>query len=449
MMSTPVPERETRRELKALLSTENSVGRPVAYAPLEHLGRSPRWWANAVGVTAFGLVLGVVVVSSGSWVARRYQAVGHSEVQFSSLTGGIGCRTAHKGDRCYSDVVWAMRNRNKHPEWYIGLNKCSDFHDFQSFFHTQVLNSGARRCPTPCQSDERTPPKEAIACKVEKDKGDCHTAVPGDECYAHVIYTKSEAERYPDWYPGIGKDSSLKDVQYYLHTERECPAPCVDERIKEEDNITGCHTARPGDTCFADILLAKTKFIVTHPSWYKGLTNHSSADKFQAFLHLQKHEGASAEKKACPAPCNHTALETVLHHKICKTAEVGDPCYESVLWGATIGIQTHPEWYQGLSPSSTFEDFQAHLHKDNHTKCHFVPCPCQRPVKGDQCSKTVEWVRSFGLDLHPDRFKGLTKHSSFRQVQQHLHEMSTSKCGRPCKTFDEDNRSPWRQGHAW
>lgn len=449
LMDLPKHHRPPRRELKALLSAEGPEGSSPELDLQEHRGRNARWLVHSLGLALFGLVLGAVLISSGSWVLTRLPALGNSEVQFSSLTDAIDCRTAQKGERCYSDVVWAMRHRNTHPEWYIGLNRCSDFHDFQRFMHNQVLNSGARRCPAPCASDERTPPKNAAVCKVKHDKGNCHTAVPGEDCYAHVIYTKSQAERYPAWYPGITKGSSLLDVQYYLHTERMCPPPCFNQTLKAEDNITGCHTALPGDTCFADILLAKTKFIERHPSWYKGLTNESGNDEFQAFLHEQKHEGASAEKKACPAPCNHTALEAVLHHEICETAEAGDPCYESVLWGATIGIQTHPEWYRGLTERSSFEEFQAHLHKDNHTKCYFAPCPCQRPVKGDPCYRTLEWVRSFGLDLHPERFSGITKNSSLQEVQQHLHGMGTSRCGRPCKTFSEDSRSPWRPRQQW
>jgi len=406
----------------------------------------------ALGSLALALIAkgttSLAMRQQGRGQSAKEMFAGNPEVQLAAMTDDLDCHTADAGERCHSDVVWAMRNWKVHPEWYIGLNNCSDFHDFQSFMHTQILNSGARRCPKPCEQDKRTPPKGS-KCKVKKEVGDCHTAVPGEDCYAHMIYTQSEAVKYPHWYPGITKESSMADVQYYLHTERVCPKPCSKEKLKKEDNITGCHSARPGDTCFADVLLAKDKFIEKHPSWYKGLTQHSSNDKFQAFLHDQKHEGSKADKKACPAPCNKTAMDAIDQELTCKTAEVGDACYESVLWGATIGIQTHPLWYAGLTRGSPFEEFQAHLHKDNHTKCHDVPCPCQKPKKGDACYDTMLWVFDEGLKAHPHRFKGLSMDSSLQEVQHRLHELRTSACGRPCKTFDEDNRSPWRQTRAW
>lgn len=452
--------RPPRRELRALLVDElaadevceegGGIAGSAVYEPLRHAEvpyqRTLKYSFSLV--FAYLVLVAVVRVASTIRVTNTREGLSsQGPVQFASLSEDIDCRTARQGERCYADVTWAMRNRDEHPEWYIGLNKCSDFYDFQNFMHSQVLNSGARRCPKPCAS-HRTPPK-GRGCKVKKSKGNCHTAVPGDNCYAHMIYTKSEAMKYPHWYPGVSIESSLQDVQYYLHTERVCPMPCMNSTLKKEDNITGCHTALPGDTCFADILLAKNQFIEKHPSWYPGMTNSSSNDRFQAFFHAQKHEGAAAEQKACPAPCNKTAMDEVEMRATCKTAAMGDACYESVLWGATIGVETHPDWYDGLIASSPFEEFQAYLHKDNHSKCHHVPCPCQKPAKGDACYKTVMWVISDGLDAHPDRFKGLTKRSSFQEVQQHLHKLRTSACGRPCKTFDEDNRSPWRQTRSW
>jgi len=449
-----------RRELRALLKQEMPVDElseegPAEYTGLDHLEPFRRRACRGRGLKqAAGLALGALALAllvHGTAYAVVRQGAG-KDAHYAALSEDLDCHTATSGERCHSDVAWAMKNRKAHPEWYIGITECSDFHDYQAFMHTQVLNSGARRCPKPCAGDESTPPKEGGKhCKVkkEKKKANCHTAAPGDDCYAHMIYTKSEAVKYPRWYPGITKESSLSDVQYYLHTERVCPMPCREKKLKKEDNITGCHTARPGDTCFADILLAKGKFIEKHPEWYKGLTKHSSNNLFQAFLHEQKHSDEESESKACPTPCDKKAMDAMEQRMNCKTAKVGDPCYESALWGATVGIRTHPEWYPELKPGSPLEDFQIHLHKDNHTKCHDLPCACQRPEKGDECYDTIKWVYDKGLAEHPDRFEGLSKKSGVDQVQQRLHELRTSACGRPCSTFDEDTRSPWKPTRTW
>lgn len=400
--------------------------------------------ACVAGLLTVGALSALVAAeaSRGAW-ATRWSSQGRIEGAVRAVEEK-DCHDAKHGERCHTDVVYAIRHRNVHPEWYIGLNNCSTFADFQAFMHTQVLNSGERRCPKPCGAKSEKPPPGSKCLERKKEK-DCHTAVPGDNCYAHMVYTQKEAIKYPKWYPGLSEGSSLSEIQHYLHQENVCPEPCdIAERQRNASKkMAGCHTAMPGDTCYADILLAKHKFILTNKAWYPGLTKDSSNDEFQAFLHNQKHSAESA-KKACPNPCNATAADDFHLRAVCKTAEMHDDCYESVLWGATTGLQDHPEWYFGLNSSSTFEDFQLFLHGTNHTKCHHVPCPCHKAVKHDKCWWSVHWVMNTGLLEHPEGFKGLSTGSTFEEVQEHIAKETPSKCGMPCKTFAEDHRSPWR-----
>mmetsp|Transcript_120404 Transcript_120404/g.335941 ORF Transcript_120404/g.335941 Transcript_120404/m.335941 type:complete len:464 (-) Transcript_120404:128-1519(-) len=403
-----------------------------------------RLGAGLLGAGLAAAALAAFQVQASHGRLRTRESVGLSVVTER------GCHNALHGDRCHTDVVWAMRHRQVHPEWYIGLDNCSTFDDFQAFMHKQVLNSGERRCPKPCKAAS-SHVKSAVGAgckallKTKEEEKNCHTAVPGDNCYAHVLYTKQEAVRYPKWYPGLSEESSLKEVQHYLQQENVCPEPCG--MVKEPNaanNITGCHTALPGETCFADIILAKDHFILKNPEWYPGLTNASSHDEFQAFLHNQRHVDSEAAKKACPNPCNKEVVDEAKLRATCKTAEMHDECYESVLWGATKGIKAHPDWYAGLYSNSSFEDFQLHLHKDNNTKCHFVPCPCHVATKGDKCYNSVMWVLTTGIEKHRMSFKGLSATSTFLEAQAYLHGTRTSPCGRPCKTFPGDSRAPWR-----
>lgn len=46
----------------------------------------------------------------------------------------------------------------------------------------------------------------------------------------------------------------------------------------------------------------------------------------------------------------------------CRTAALGDACYNEVLWMKTEGVLLHPAWFQDLSKDSSLEDFQAFLH---------------------------------------------------------------------------------------
>jgi hypothetical protein len=357
--------------------------------------------------------------------------------------GDSDCHTATKGEACHTHVVWAMNDRDNHPERYEGLSKESTFADFQAFLHGQVLDSGARRCPTPCATDlsfarkghEARGNRSAGATRTKKE---CHTAIAGEECYNRIMHTKKEAMKYPKWYPGISEESRLVDVQRYLKEENVCPEPC---EIVEEEGDSGasltensaedCHTALPGETCYSDILSAIDN-IAQHPEWYPGLTNYSSKAHFQAFLNAQ-----SSDSK-CPAPCDTVAFEEVWIRDTCKTAsERGEACYESIRWGSTVGIRKHPEWYPNLTEHSSAEEFQLHLHADPKTKCPKRPCACHTHVEGEPCFDSVMWIKEVGLHRHPGSFKGLSNTSSFEEIQAHLHAERTTPCLRPCA------RLPW------
>jgi len=68
----------------------------------------------------------------------------------------------------------------------------------------------------------------------------------------------------------------------------------------------------------------------------------------------------------------------VLAEEGCRLAVKGEECYEHVEWAMKHGITSNPEWYPGLTPNSTFEEFQVHLHNSNHGNCP-EPCPSPQP----------------------------------------------------------------------
>mmetsp|Transcript_33092 Transcript_33092/g.99683 ORF Transcript_33092/g.99683 Transcript_33092/m.99683 type:complete len:449 (+) Transcript_33092:49-1395(+) len=396
------------------------------------------WRARfAVGLLTAGLLAAALVTATATSVSRRSAAadglVAGSGVELAAAkkVKEIGCHTVAKHERCYADVMHAMEDIDTHPVWYQGLNNKSTFKEFQNFLHTQVENNGERRCPKPCGLVVKS------TTTPEPDK--CHDAVPGEECYSHMVYTRKEAGRYPKWYPGLTGKSPLTTVQHYLEQENVCPEPCA--LVKEEDNTTDdmadCHTALPGESCFDDIIYAKTTYIHKHPELYPGLTNASSRDMFQAFLHGQSSVDDEAAKRKCPKPCDPDAVDDVKVRARCETAKEHDPCWESIVWGATVGMKKHPEWYGELTSQSSFEDFQLHLNNNTDTKCPKKPCPCHTHVEGDKCYDAVMYVLHTGLREHPKEYKGLTAHSSFEDVQAHLHALRTTPCLRPCMA------APW------
>mmetsp|Transcript_31994 Transcript_31994/g.68135 ORF Transcript_31994/g.68135 Transcript_31994/m.68135 type:complete len:440 (+) Transcript_31994:72-1391(+) len=57
----------------------------------------------------------------------------------------------------------------------------------------------------------------------------------------------------------------------------------------------------------------------------------------------------------------------------CQTAEEGSVCHGEVQWAMTKGMSENPQWYPGLSSSSSFADFQAYLYTRKDKQC---PPPC-------------------------------------------------------------------------
>lgn len=204
------------------------------------------------------------------------------------------------------------------------------------------------------------------------DKADaccsCHTAVPGDECYDHVTWAKETGIiSHPDWYQGLSVGSTFEDFQAHLHNtgsaDGSCPKPCP-----------GCADAAQGDECYGHVIWAMEAGIVDHPAWYPGLTPSSSFRDFQALLH---ETGASGG--ACPRPCSEGTVTPA--PPACSTAIEGDDCYPHVTWAMTEGVVSHPDWYPGLTTSSSFEDFQYHLHITNSAG-GVCPAPCEEVAPG-------------------------------------------------------------------
>jgi len=155
----------------------------------------------------------------------------------------------------------------------------------------------------------------------------------------------------------------------------------------------------------------------------------------------------------------------------CHTSVAGDACYEKVMRIMRTGIAENPEWYSPLTDSSSFEDFQRHLHgTPGPSGACPEPCAAQAPeapaagasyggaegspelgagllrfaapqdchtsVEGDACFKEVMWAMRTGIVERPQWYPSLTKDSSFKDFQRLLHgdgSLPASRvCPRPC-----------------
>lgn len=137
-------------------------------------------------------------------------------------------------------------------------------------------------------------------------------------------------------------------------------------------------------------------------------------------------------------------------HMGCHTSVEGDECYGEVLYAMRTGVVEHPEWYFPMAQSSTFEDFQRHLHGipklsrvcpepcAAQAQGVLVPAPegCHTPVEGDACYQEVLYVMQTDVVKHPDRYRKLSEYSSFEDFQRLLHSVS-QVCPEPCASQAE------------
>jgi len=125
-----------------------------------------------------------------------------------------------------------------------------------------------------------------------------------------------------------------------------------------------------GEECYREVKWAMDRGIWQHPEWYPDLTPEHPMEAFQDHIYSIGHGN-------CPQPCNTTSPTpppTDAPAGACRQAVEGEECYENVMWAMQHGIISNPEWYPDLTLSSSFEDFQAHLHNIRHGHCP-EPCP--------------------------------------------------------------------------
>jgi hypothetical protein len=376
---------------------------------------------------------------------RRTEDCAACDDEYSKGSGVIADPTALGGAMTYEDVQKALHATC--PEHCTKKPKKDKPDLFRGFG-----GSGAD------DEDEWGQVGGQIDEELEDDDGTpCHIAVGGEMCYDLVTYTVRKLLTNDDFYPGLTAVSTEAQVQRRLHEDRPgiCPRPCVDDeedghtsKAKADkkaaeggeggDDVDGkCKNAEPGDDCFGTILWVLTEGVFKHPKWFLGLNQASSMEAVQRHLHKNPEQGMPP---TCPEPCEET----------CRDAFEGEPCYDAVNWAMDEGISNHSEWFFGLKPDSKFAEVQMHFHSNpNATVYCPKPCNvCHTAVEGEKCYTAVVWVMEEGIEASPESYRGLSRMSSFQEVQDHLHRNKSehkAKCVKPCPVAQEEpTRSPLR-----
>ncbi|CAK0888826.1 unnamed protein product [Prorocentrum cordatum] len=285
------------------------------------------------------------------------------------------CGAPLGADACYAKVHAAIRyDVARHPELYPALAEGSGLAELREAL--RGWGELAEPCRRPCGAarEPRGEP-ERMPAAMQLAKRDCHTTIEGEPCHREVRWAmwamRAGILERPEWYPNLSIDSSFEDFQSFLHglsaLSHVCPAPCKAQAAAAQT----CHTAEPGESCHTEVTWAMTQGIRERPRWYPNLTQDSSFEDFQAFLH-----GLDLWSQTCPRPCD--APERV--QQVCHTAVEGEACHQQVRWAMQHGIRESPTRYPSLTADSSFEDFQALLHgMDAWSK--ICPKPCEAPKR--------------------------------------------------------------------
>lgn len=246
--------------------------------------------------------------------------------------GGDGdCEDPHEGDECWEEVTWAMQTGIfDHPSWYEGLEPNAGFIEFQNFLADKGLGHCLRSCralpgdlpgPTTTAVSKVHVHSQLLATTTVTMKNfnkaeDCGNPQPGEQCWVFVNYAMTKGiKQSPKSYPGLKKNSSFHEFQQFIHESGKgsCPRPCLDDDFTTE--------------------------------------KQTSEDKKQK----------DNDKAHPPGEDN------------CHDPDPGEQCYIYVTWAMKQGIFEHPEWYDGLTSDSSWDDFQLVLHANGHGNCE-KPC---------------------------------------------------------------------------
>eukprot|EP00438_Fugacium_kawagutii_P010115 Skav203906 [mRNA] locus=scaffold1649:333420:346789:- [translate_table: standard] len=139
--------------------------------------------------------------------------------------------------------------------------------------------------------------------------------------------------------------------------------------LSSASNITDCLTK-----CFETSLCTGVEFHKTGRCelWNRTIGASNSIDGYQCYRLVKKPNNRGCTFPAC-APC--------------RTAQPGEDCYSDVIWAMRDGIYSQPQWYPGLTPSSSFEEFQQLFYETGVARCHEAPCP---PTTATTTSTTTE-----------------------------------------------------------
>mmetsp|Transcript_55139 Transcript_55139/g.147151 ORF Transcript_55139/g.147151 Transcript_55139/m.147151 type:complete len:634 (+) Transcript_55139:77-1978(+) len=232
----------------------------------------------------------------------------------------VDCQEAQAGSECYLAVQYLrLQGFESHPTWYPGYSSRSSFGEVQDMLYGLMKSN----CPKPCFVKASPQTEQAAEAKFN-----CKDTAEGDLCYASIAWLKEVGfGLHPEWYPGLGKDSSIASIQAELHRngKSDCSQPCAptdaaQEKAKahmqmmtqakeQETQGDDCMDAVVGTQCYTDVAYGMAEGIRKHPQFYEGVHEASTFKQVQEYLYLNNR---SFCERPCPAP--KMSLDVIANH---------------------------------------------------------------------------------------------------------------------------------------
>mmetsp|Transcript_37707 Transcript_37707/g.108439 ORF Transcript_37707/g.108439 Transcript_37707/m.108439 type:complete len:577 (-) Transcript_37707:154-1884(-) len=194
-----------------------------------------------------------------------------------------------------------------------------------------------------------------------------------------------------------------------------------------------CRDVVIGDPCYESVVWAKWHGVIADPAAYAPCTSSCSKTDFQAVLHRLR-------PKHCPSPCSRTSASLGMRPVTAATTAAATTAAST-----TASPSISPSLPPTVPSPTTATESGGSIASQGGGRGDGA---CKDAVEDDACSQGINWARRTGIWKHPEWYPDLLVDSSFEAFQAELHKLGHSDCPMPCKDADLSREHALRELHG-